>query len=113
MCGVLWLDRPMQFLKARDTLHRICDLAEDFSVVCTLDNLNLFDHPGFPFGAAEDVLALVSFVNRLQSWINLLLYRTQIGEGDVLRWCKPGTGEMSYAAITSGLKAIGYAGTVR
>jgi hydroxypyruvate isomerase len=55
--GAMWL-------KARDTLHRICDLAEREGVVFTLENLNLRDHPGCPFNTTADVLALVSAVNR-------------------------------------------------
>ncbi len=119
------------WLKARDTLHRICDMAEKESVVFTLENLNLLDHPGCPFGSTADVLALVSSVNRPQLRINLDLYHTQIGEGDLLRWCEkclpwigeiqvadnpgrcePGTGEINYAPVAKGLKAMGYSGTV-
>jgi hydroxypyruvate isomerase len=37
--------------RARDTLHRICDLAEAEGVVFTLENLNPIDHPGCPFGS--------------------------------------------------------------
>ena len=43
------------WLKARDTLKRIADLAEEMDVVFTLENLNLsLDHPGVPFARAED-----------------------------------------------------------
>ena len=43
--GAMWL-------KARDTLNRIADLAEEEGVTFTLENLNLpVDHPGVPFGA--------------------------------------------------------------
>jgi hydroxypyruvate isomerase len=73
--------------RARDTLHRLCDLAEAEGVVFTLENLNPIDHPGCPFGSTADVLALVSAVNRPQLRINLDLYHTQIGEGDLIRWC--------------------------
>ena len=56
--GAMWL-------KARDTLNRIADLAEKEGVTFTLENLNLpVDHPGVPFARAEDTLALVSSVNR-------------------------------------------------
>jgi hydroxypyruvate isomerase len=39
--GAMWL-------KARDTLNRICDLGERESVVFTFENLNPLDHPGCP-----------------------------------------------------------------
>lgn len=121
---------PM-WLKARDTLNRICDLAEEESVVFTLENLNLLDHPGCPFGSTSDVLALVSSINRPQLRINLDLYHTQIGEGDLIRWCEkclpwigevqvadnpgryePGTGEINYAAVARALNDMGYRGPV-
>jgi hydroxypyruvate isomerase len=121
---------PM-WIKAKDTLNRICDMAEDEGVVFTLENLNLLDHPGCPFGRTEDVLALVSSINRPQLRINLDLYHTQIGEGDLMRWCEkclpwigevqvadnpgrfePGTGEINYPAIAAGLKSMGYTGPV-
>ncbi|WP_240768840.1 TIM barrel protein [Paracoccus liaowanqingii] len=122
--GAMWI-------KARDTLNRICDLAEQEGVVFTLENLNQIDHPGCPFGATADVLALVSSVDRPQLRINLDLYHTQIGEGDLIRWCErclpwigevqvadnpgrcePGTGEISYPAIASALAGMGYRGPV-
>ncbi|MEL6964260.1 MAG: hydroxypyruvate isomerase, partial [Pseudomonadota bacterium] len=47
------------WLKARDTLSRIAEMAEEEGVVFTLENLNLpVDHPGTPFGRVEDCLAL-------------------------------------------------------
>ena len=119
------------WLKAKDTLHRICDLAEEVGVVFTLENLNPLDHPGCPFGSTADVLALVSAVDRPQLRINLDLYHTQIGEGDLLRWCKkclpwigevqvadnpgrcePGSGEINYAFIARALHEAGYRGPV-
>lgn len=122
--GTMWL-------KARDTLNRICDLGEELGVTYTLENLNLLDHPGCPFGATEDVLALVSAVNRPQLRINLDLYHTQIGEGDLVRWCQkclpwigevqvadnpgrcePGTGEINYRGVALALKKMGYRGPV-
>jgi len=122
--GAMWL-------KARDTLNRICDLAEKEQVVFTLENLNLLDHPGCPFGTTEDVLALVSSVNRPQLRINLDLYHSQIGEGDLIRWCEkclpwigeiqvadnpgrfePTTGEINYPAIASLLFEMGYRGPI-
>lgn len=122
--GAMWL-------KACDTLNRICDMAEEEGVTYTLENLNLLDHPGCPFGSTADVLALVSSVNRPQLRINLDLYHTQIGEGDLVRWCKkclpwigevqvadnpgrfePGTGEINYRGVAQALKDMGYRGPV-
>ena len=122
--GAMWL-------KARDTLNRICDMAEEEGVTYCLENLNSLDHPGCPFGSTSDVLALVSSVNRPQLQINLDLYHTQIGEGDLVRWCQkclpwigeiqvadnpgrfePGTGEINYAGVASALKAMTYSGLV-
>lgn len=117
--------------RARDTLNRICDLAEKEGVVFTLENLNPIDHPGCPFGSTAAVLGLVSAVNRPQLRINLDLYHTQIGEGDLIRWCEaclpwigevqvadnpgrcePGTGEINYAGIAKALNRMGYSGPV-
>ena len=100
-------------------------------MVFTLENLNPIDHPGCPFGPTEAVLSLVSAVDRPQLRINLDLYHTQIGEGDLIRWCKaclpwigevqvadnpgrcePGTGEINYRGVATALKAMGYAGPV-
>lgn len=122
--GAMWL-------KAHDTLKRICDMAEKENVVFTLENLNLRDHPGCPFGSTEDVLALVSAVDRPQLRINLDLYHTQIGEGDLVRWlekcqpwigevqvadnpgrCEPGTGEINYTSVAKSLFEMGYRGPV-
>ncbi len=119
------------WLKARDTLDRICDLGEKEGVTYTLENLNLLDHPGCPFGSTADVLTLVSSVNRPQLKINLDLYHTQIGEGDLIRWCEkclpwigevqvadnpgrfePGTGEINYAGVARALQTMGYSGPV-
>ncbi|MGP6087879.1 TIM barrel protein [Antarctobacter jejuensis] len=122
---------PGMWLRARDTLHRICDMAEEEGVTFTLENLNLREHPGCPFNSSEDVLSLVSTVNRPQLRINLDLYHTQIGEGDVIRWAEaclpwigeyqvadnpgrfePGTGEMNYPVIARALADMGYEGPV-
>jgi hydroxypyruvate isomerase len=122
--GAMWM-------KARDTLNRICDMAVEEGVTYTLENLNLMEHPGCPFNTTADVLALVSSVNRPQLRINLDLFHTQIGEGDLVRWCQkclpwigeiqvadnpgrcePGTGEINYQGVASALKAMGYAGPV-
>jgi len=122
---------PGMELCARDTLNQICDLAEEEGVTFTLENLNPLDHPGCPFGSTADVLSLVSAVNRSQLKINLDLYHTQIGEGDLIRWCQaclpwigevqvadnpgrcePGTGEINYAGVARALHDIGYNGPV-
>ncbi|PRY74497.1 hydroxypyruvate isomerase [Yoonia maritima] len=124
------VDGPM-WLKARDTLNRICDMAEAEGVVFTLENLNGLDHPGCPFGSTADVLALVSSINRPQLRINLDLYHTQIGEGDLARWCEkclpwigevqvadnpgrcePGTGEINYHGVANALDKLRYNGPV-
>ncbi|WP_439123330.1 TIM barrel protein [Marivita sp.] len=121
---------PM-WLKAKDTLNRICDVAEQEDVVFTLENLNLLDHPGCPFGSTADVLALVASVDRPRLRINLDLYHTQIGEGDLIRWCEeclpwigeiqvadnpgrcePGTGEINYPGLARALADMGYNGPV-
>ncbi|WP_242679189.1 TIM barrel protein [Rhodobacter calidifons] len=117
--------------RARDTLHRICDLAEAEGHVFTLENLNPVDHPGCPFGSTAAVFGLDSAVNRPHLKINLDLYHTQIGEGDLIRWCQaclpwigevqiadnpgrcePGTGEINYAGAAKALKDMGYSGPV-
>jgi len=119
------------WLKAQDTLNRICDLAEEEEIVFTLENLNQLDHPGCPFGSTSDVLALVSSIDRPQLRINLDLYHTQLGEGDLVRWCEkclpwigevqvadnpgrcePGTGEINYRQIANSLRRIGYSGAL-
>lgn len=122
---------PRMWLKARDTLNRIADLGAELGVVYTLENLNLLDHPGCPFGSTADVLALVSSVDRPELRLNLDLYHTQIGEGDLIRWCEkcqpwigevqvadnpgrcePGTGEINYRGVALALKDMGYSGPV-
>jgi hydroxypyruvate isomerase len=123
---------PAMWLKARDTLGRIADLAETHGVVFMLENLNLaVDHPGVPFALAKDTLALVSSVNRPGLRLNLDLYHAQIGEGNLIELCEacqpwigeiqvadvpgrkePGTGEINYAGVARGLKSMGYRGPV-
>ena len=122
---------PGMWIRARDTLHRICDMAEEEGVQFTLENLNLREHPGCPFNSTTDVLNLVSTVDRPQLRINLDLSHTQIGEGDVIRhaeaclpWigevqvadnpgrCEPGTGEMNWPMIARALLNMGYTGPV-
>jgi hydroxypyruvate isomerase len=122
--GAMWM-------KARDTLNRICDLAVELDVTYTLENLNSLDHPDCPFASTADVFALVSSINRPQLRINLDLYHTQIGEGDLIRWCEkclpwigeiqvadnpgryePGTGEINYKGVATALKTMGYRGPI-
>ena len=123
--GAMWL-------KARNTLRRIVDMAEAEDVIFTLENLNLpVDHPGVPFGRAEDTLALVSSIDHPRLRLNLDLYHAQIGEGNLielcrkaLSWigeiqvadvpgrCEPGTGEVNWHGIAKALKAMGYSGPV-
>jgi hydroxypyruvate isomerase len=124
--GAMWL-------KARDTLSRLADLAAQHGVTFMLENLNLpVDHPGTPFGRAEDTLALVSSINRPEHLgLNLDLYHAQIGEGNLvelakrcLPWiaeiqvadvpgrCEPGTGEIHYPAIARALDAVGWRGVI-
>ncbi|WP_083217613.1 TIM barrel protein [Thioclava sp. SK-1] len=123
--GAMWL-------KARDTLCRIADLADQEEVVFTLENLNLpVDHPGVPFARAEETLALVRAVDHPRVRLNLDLYHAQIGEGNLIElcqacqpWigeiqvadvpgrCEPGTGEINYPAVARALRDMGYDGPV-
>ena len=123
--GAMWL-------KARDTLRRVADMADEEDVVFTLENLNLVvDHPGVPFGRAEDTLALVASVDHPRLRLNLDLYHAQIGEGNLIALCQrclpwigeiqvadvpgrmePGTGEINYPRIARALADMGYDGPV-
>lgn len=123
--GAMWL-------KARDTLARVVDLAEELDVTFTLENLNLtVDHPGVPLARAADVLALVSHINHPRLRMNLDLYHAQIGEGNLIALCRkalpwigeiqvadvpgrmePGTGEVNWNGVAKGLKSMGYAGPI-
>ncbi len=123
--GAMWL-------AARHTLTRIAELAEREQVTYVLENLNLaVDHPGTPFGAAADTLALVASVDSPHLRLNLDLYHAQIGEGNLIElcrralpWigeiqvadvpgrCEPGTGEINYAGVARALHDMGYAGVV-
>ncbi|MGA1801468.1 TIM barrel protein [Rhizobium sp. HT1-10] len=125
LTGAMWM-------KARDTLCRIVDLAEEEQVTFTLENLNLLvDHPGVPFGRAEETLALVSGIDHPRLQLNLDLYHAQIGEGNLIELCRrslpwigeiqvadvpgrlePGTGEVNWKGVARALKAMGYAGPV-
>jgi hydroxypyruvate isomerase len=118
--------------KALDTLKRLADLGERENVTFVLENLNAaVDHPGVPFGRAEDCLALVAAVDRPSLKMMLDLYHAQIGEGnliDLLRRAlphvgeiqvadvpgrrEPGTGEINYPAIAQALAGMGYRGPV-
>ena len=119
------------WLKARDTLNRIADLGAELGVTFTLENLNPTDHPRCPFSSTSDVLALVSSVDRKELRINLDLYHTQLGEGDLTGWsrrclpwigeiqvadvpgrCEPGTGEINFPGIARALDEMGYRGPV-
>lgn len=123
--GAMWL-------KARDTLCRIAEMAEQEGVTFTLENLNLpVDHPGAPFARAEDTLALAAAVDHPRLRLNLDLYHAQIGEGNLialcracLPWigeiqvadvpgrCEPGTGEINYPGVARALREMGYRGPV-
>lgn len=106
-------------LTARDTLSRLADLGAKHNAVFMLENLNLLvDHPGTPFGRAEDTIDLVSHIDNPHLQLNLDLYHAQIGEGNLvelvrqaLPWIgeiqvadvpgrqEPGTGEINYSRI--------------
>ncbi len=120
------------WLAAAKTLDRIAKLGEREGVVFTLENLNLLvDHPGTPFGLAEDTLALVSAVDNPHLRLMLDLYHAQIGEGNLIELidrsfayigeiqiadvpgrCEPFTGEINYPAIAAHLGELGYTGNV-
>jgi hydroxypyruvate isomerase len=120
------------WLKAADTLRRIADLGRRENVVFVLENLNAaVDHPGVPFGRAEETLALVKAVDRPEVRLMLDLYHAQIGEGNLIQLirraapyigevqvadvpgrCEPGTGEINYPAIARALAETGFRGTV-
>jgi hydroxypyruvate isomerase len=123
--GAMWL-------KARDTLNRIADLGAECGVTFMIENLNLpVDHPGVPFARIEDTLALVSSIDRSELRLNLDLYHVQIGEGNLISWCKkcqpwigeiqvadvpgrmePGTGEINFTGVARALKGMSYRGPV-
>ncbi|MDQ2755603.1 MAG: TIM barrel protein [Actinomycetota bacterium] len=123
--GAMWL-------AARDTLGRLAELGAQQGVTFVLENLNrAVDHPGVPFGAADDCLSLVRAVDHPHLRLMLDLYHAQIGEGNLIELCRralpyigeiqvadvpgrcePGTGEISYPAVASALATMGYRGTV-
>ncbi|MEZ5668075.1 MAG: TIM barrel protein [Alphaproteobacteria bacterium] len=123
--GAMWL-------KAAQTLDRIAGLGAAEGVTFVLENLNApVDHPGVPFGRAEDTLALVSAVDKPALRLMLDVYHAQIGEGNLIElirraapWigevqvadvpgrCEPGTGEINYPAVARALAETGWRGTV-
>ena len=123
--GRMWLD-------ASRTLARLADLGEANGVVFCLENLNLLtDHPGVPFGRAEDTMTLVGTLDRPGVRMMLDLYHAQIGEGNLIELirqagpligeiqvadvpgrCEPGTGEVNWPAVARALDEMGYAGVV-
>jgi hydroxypyruvate isomerase len=127
-----WHVTGEMWLIARDTLSRIADLGREAGVMFVLENLNApVDHPGVPFGRAEDTLALVRAVDRPELRLMLDIYHAQIGEGNLIELirragpyigeiqvadvpgrCEPGTGEINYPAIARALADIGYGGTI-
>ncbi|MGQ1838663.1 TIM barrel protein [Kocuria turfanensis] len=120
------------WLAAARTLERLAALGERHGRVFTLENLNTaLDHPGVPFGRAEDTLGLVAAVDSPHLRLNLDLYHAQIGEGnlvelcgralpyigevqvaDVPGRCEPGTGEIHYPKVAAALAGSGYEGVV-
>jgi hydroxypyruvate isomerase len=123
--GLMWLN-------AYRTLDRLAALGEANGVVFCLENLNLYvDHPGTPFGKAEDTLTLVGTLDRPGVRMMLDLYHAQVGEGNLIELCaragqyigevqvadvpgrmEPGTGEVSWPAVARALKRQGYTGVV-
>lgn len=119
---------PAERSTARDTLARLADLGAKHGATFMLENLNLLvDHPGTPFGRAEDTIELVSSIDNPHLQLNLDLYHAQIGEGNLvelcrqaLPWigevqvadvpgrCEPGTGEINYSRIALELSALGF-----
>jgi hydroxypyruvate isomerase len=117
---------------ARDTLARLADLGAKHDAVFMLENLNLLvDHPGTPFGRAEDTIDLVSSIDHPHLQLNLDLYHAQIGEGNLvelvrqaLPWIgeiqvadvpgrqEPGTGEINYSRIARELVALKFESVV-
>ena len=123
---------PTDWLRAADTLRLLAELGRTAGRVFTLENLNLpVDHPGCPFALARDTRTLVRAVDSPHLRMNLDLYHAQIGEGNLIELCRacrpwigeiqvadvpgraqPGTGEISYRAVATALRSMGYRGTV-
>lgn len=120
------------WLNASRTLGRLADLGEDNGIVFCLENLNLVvDHPGVPFGRAEDTITLVGDLDRPGVRLMLDLYHAQIGEGNLIDLVRragpligeiqvadvpgrrePGTGEVNWPAVARALEDLGYTGVV-
>ncbi|MBJ7384761.1 MAG: TIM barrel protein [Mycolicibacterium sp.] len=123
---------PTMWLTAAATLTRLAELGAAAGRTFVLENLNVaVDHPGTPFAAASDTLALVTAVDHPNLRLNLDLYHAQIGEGNLIELVtraqpyigeiqvadvpgrhEPGTGEINYAAVAAALARIGYTGVV-
>jgi hydroxypyruvate isomerase len=123
---------PTMWLTAANTLTRLAELGAAAGRTFVLENLNVaVDHPGTPFAAASDTLALVTAVDHPNLRLNLDLYHAQIGEGNLIELItraqpyigeiqvadvpgrhEPGTGEINYAAVAAALARIGYTGVV-
>lgn len=134
--GLPFRPQPMttgrMWLNAYRTLGRLADLGEANGVVFCLENLNLLvDHPGVPFGRADDTITLVGTLDRPGVRLMLDLYHAQIGEGNLVQLvrtagpligeiqvadvpgrCEPGTGEVNWPAVAAALEDIGYTGVV-
>jgi hydroxypyruvate isomerase len=113
------------------TLERLAELGAAHGLRFCLENLNPVDHPGVPFSAARDTLALVAAVDHPALRLNLDLYHCAMsGEGlpetlaacapwlgevqvaDAPGRCEPGTGTIDWDAVVAALCAIGFAGVV-
>lgn len=123
--GQMWLN-------AYRTLNELATVGEDNGVVFCLENLNLYtDHPGVPFGKAEDTITLVGTLDRPGVRLMLDLYHAQIGEGNLIELVRkadtligevqvadvpgrmePGTGEVNWPAVAAALDDIAYTGVV-
>jgi hydroxypyruvate isomerase len=134
--GVPFRPQPVttgqMWLNAYRTLGELADLGEANGVVFCLENLNLeVDHPGVPFGRAEDTITLVGTLDRPGVRLMLDLYHAQIGEGNLVELIRragpligevqvadvpgrrePGTGEINWRAIAGALREIDYTGVV-
>jgi hydroxypyruvate isomerase len=120
------------WLAAYRNLERLADLADEAGVTFCLENLNLLvDHPGVPFGRAEDALTLVAAVDRPGVKLMLDLYHAQVGEGNLVELIRkaaphvaevqvadvpgrhePGTGEVNWPVVARALDEVGFEGVV-
>jgi hydroxypyruvate isomerase len=134
--GLPFRPRPVttgqMWLNAYRTLGELADLGEANGVVFCLENLNVeVDHPGVPFGRAEDTITLVGTLDRPGVRLMLDLYHAQIGEGNLIELIQragpligevqvadvpgrlePGSGEINWRAIARTLESIDYDGVV-